>query len=118
MKTDELLTRNLPYKETDQYVDALVERTTRDAIAHNAGLHGMAWTITKVAAAVAVAVTVAWSAFTFVPTGDTPSTDDSYAYLTDDISTPTTDRFLNELSDDEATLLASYELSDFDELYY
>ena len=96
--------KRLPYTESEPYLDALTQRAPDNAIAHQrAATHrNRRWLYTAAAAiALAIAATAGIMKFFMVPTTDTiQQTDGPLA------------EFLDGLSDDDALLLAYYDIDD------
>lgn len=99
--------KRLPYQESEEYIDALIDRTTQNAITHHAQSHSK-WRVTIMAlsAAAVTLLVVGISITLFNGQTSQPISMSSQGPL---------DEFLNTLSDEEAAQLQYYEIEEIPE---
>lgn len=111
MKDFENIGKRMPYAESDDYVSQLVERTTEKAL-HRQGRARTVSLRVRLLAAAAVVLLLAGIGITYynkvaVPLPQQPQ-------VAEDTSGPIDD-FLNSLSDEDAQLLAYYDIEEIPE---
>lgn len=118
MKTIDNMGKKMPYKESQEYLDTLIARTTEKAISEGRDERREARVrpLMRYAAAAAIAVLLVFAGITLW----SPASEGVVAELKTDTlptmavteGTGPIDEFLNEISDDDAQLLAYYEIED------
>ena len=122
MKELQNIGKKMPYRESQEYLDELIERTTEQAILEERGKRkeerGYSAHRSKLyAAAAAIVALLVFAGITLWAPSQQPVVAE---LLTDTIATSTTeiegegpiDEFLDGISDDDAQLLAYYEIED------
>lgn len=110
-----MMTTRMPYKETEEYVNNLVSRATEQAIRQQHGQPSRAKISplrSILAAAAVLALLLTAGGLTYYHT--IPSPEEMVAEKTEQQLSPV-DQFLTELSDEEAQLLAYYEIEEIPE---
>ena len=99
--------KRLPYRESDEYLDSLIDSATEQAITHHAHRHSK-WRMTmiKLSAAAVTLLAVGIGITLFNGHTTQPVTMDNQSPL---------DEFLNTLSDEEAAQLQYYEIEEIPE---
>ena len=108
MNTFENIGKKMPYTESDDYVNALVEQTTEQTLRQAARPQAKTGSLHRWAIAATVTALLGFGALTWLSpaTGKQVADNEQYSPVDD---------FLNRLSDDEAQLLAYYEIEDIPE---
>lgn len=126
MKQFDDIQKRMPYAESEDYLNRLVEQSTERAIQQStlpkARMHDLRPLITSIAAAVALLLVVAITQWrpASKPLAEAELSQDSIALAADNTllanaSDGPIDEFLNALSDDEAQLLSYYDIDDMPE---
>ena len=109
MKQFETIGKKMPYSEQEQYLDELISRSTETAIRQaprrSTGIRRMRYSI---AAALALLVAVG-TTLLMTPSAPAPATAQSANNLSP------IDQFLSNISDEEAQMLAYYDIEDIPE---
>lgn len=99
--------KRLPYQESEEYLDALIDRATENAVTHHARRHSRRHITMVALSAAAVTLLVVGIGITlFNGQSSQPVPMNSQGPL---------DEFLNTLSDDEAAQLPYYEIEEIPE---
>lgn len=116
MKELQNIGKKMPYRESQEYLDELIARTTEQAIRKDPR-NATVRPLVKYAAAAAIVALLVFAGITLWSPSQQPVVAE---LLTDTIATTTTeiegegpiDEFLDGISDDDAQLLAYYEIED------
>ena len=98
--------KKMPYKESEEYLDALIDKATENAINHHASVRRKPRLGMMLASAAAVALLVIGIGLTLFKGQDKPATISDQGPL---------DEFLSSLSDEEAAQLSFYEIEEIPE---
>ncbi|MBQ2208504.1 MAG: hypothetical protein II404_00890 [Prevotella sp.] len=111
MKDFENIGKRMPYAESDDYVSLLVERTTEKAL-HQQGRAKTISLRVRLVAAAAVILLLAGIGITYYNKVTTPLSPQTQVA---ENTTGPIDDFLNSLSDEDAQLLAYYDIEEIPE---
>ena len=117
MKELQNIGKKMPYRESQEYLDELIARTTEQAIRQGHRPKATVRPLVKYAVAAAIVALLVFAGITLWSPSQQPVVAE---LLTDTIATSTTeiegegpiDEFLDGISDDDAQLLAYYEIED------
>ena len=126
MKQFEDIKKQMPYSESQNYLDRLIEQSTEKAISQGrkpkAKVFSLRPVVTAAAAAIVLLLVVGITQFRNQSDSlaDAQSAEDTLALAADshllaDATTGPIDDFLNSLTDDEAQLLTSFEIEEIPE---
>lgn len=100
------INKRMPYKESEEYLDVLIDKATENAINHQVQTNRRSRLVMKLASAAAVVLLVIGIGVTLFKGQDIPVTKSDQGPL---------DEFLSTLSDEEAAQLSFYEIEEIPE---